>query len=181
MRDDAPQPLIGDLDDAGSGQHRHLAHQEQGRLFEQQREAAALTGPGDGGPQHPVLGTVGARHLGGDEAVVLEEVQMAPGELGKVVRLAGLAAYRTGEQAAAFGGDLNVQFMRLLAGIELQADQPPWRRHPQPQSQNRIGVHLRRARPKPLERASVLVTVQDASRRYAMACGHPGPSLRAPA
>jgi hypothetical protein len=41
--DDAPQPLVGDLDDAGGGQHRHLAHQHQGHLLEQQSEATAFT------------------------------------------------------------------------------------------------------------------------------------------
>ena len=48
VHDDAPQPLVGDLHDAGGCQHRHLAHQKQGRLFEQQREAAALAGPAFG-------------------------------------------------------------------------------------------------------------------------------------
>src|SRR4051794_3358256 len=128
-----------------------------------------------------MLGTVGARHLGRDVAVVLEEVQVAPGELGEVVRLARLAAHRAGEQAAAVGGDLKVQFMRLFAGIQALTDQSPRRRHPQSQSQYGIRVHLRPVRLNLLQRASVLVTVQDATRRCAMACGHPGPSLRAPA
>src|SRR5206468_7755626 len=94
---------------------------------------------------------------------------------------ARLAAHRAGEQAAAIGGDLKVQFMRLFAGIQALTDESPRRHHPQPQSQYGIRVHLRPARLDLLQRASVLVTVQDATRRCAMACGHPGPSLRAPA
>ena len=66
MLDDAPQALIGDTDDAGGGQHRHLAHQRNGDLFEQEREAAALAGPRHIDPQHPMLGTVAARQLGDD-------------------------------------------------------------------------------------------------------------------
>jgi hypothetical protein len=116
-----------------------------------------------------LFGAVGARHLGGDEAVVLEEVQVAPRELGKIVRLARLAANRAREQAAALGGDLQVQFVRLFVGIKLLANQPPRRRNPQPQSQNRIRVHLSPGRLNLRQRASVLVTVKDASRRCAMA------------
>jgi hypothetical protein len=40
--DNTPQPLVGDLDDTGGGQHRHLAHQHQDRLLEQQSEATAF-------------------------------------------------------------------------------------------------------------------------------------------
>src|SRR4051794_38628121 len=78
-----------------------------------------------------MLGAVGARHLGRDVAVVLEEVQVPPGELGEVVRLARVAAHRAGEQAAAIGGDLKVQFMRLFASIEALTDRSPRRCHPQ--------------------------------------------------
>src|SRR5271156_587151 len=128
-----------------------------------------------------MLGAVGARYLGRDVAVVLEEVQVAPGELGEVVRLSGLAADRAGELAAAVGGDLQVKFVRLFAGVQALADQSPRRRHPQPQTQYGIRVHLYPVRLDLRQRASVLVTVQDATRRFAVAYGHPGPSLRAPA
>jgi hypothetical protein len=40
--------------------------------------------------------------------VVLEKVQMEPSEFGEVMRLAGLAADRTGKQAAAVGGNLQM-------------------------------------------------------------------------
>ena len=101
---------------------------------------------------------------------MLKEIQMAPRDLGKVVRLAGLAAHRAGEQAAALGANIEVEFVRLFAGIKPLADQPPRRPHPQPQSQNHIGIHVR---PSLRQSASVLATVKDASRRSAMAYGHP--------
>jgi hypothetical protein len=177
--DDAPQPLVGDLDDAGGGQHRHLAHQHQGRLLEQQSEATALACPRGGHPQHAVLAAVCARDLGGDVAMVLEEVQMAPGEFGEVMRFTGLAADRAGKQAAAVGGNLQMQFVWLFAGLQTLIDQPPRRRHSKPQSQYCIRVHARPAHLDLRQCASGLVTLQDAARRCAMADGHPGPSLRA--
>jgi hypothetical protein len=76
--DDAPQALVGDADDAGGGQHRHLAHQHERGLLEQKREPAALARPRHLDAQHAVLGALGARHLGGDVAVMLEEVEVPP-------------------------------------------------------------------------------------------------------
>jgi hypothetical protein len=42
---DAPEPLVGDADDAGGGGDRHLAHQQQSDLLEQQGEAAVRAHP----------------------------------------------------------------------------------------------------------------------------------------
>jgi hypothetical protein len=47
----------------------------------------------------------------------------------------------------------------------------------QAQSQYRIRVHTRPAHLDLRQYASVLVTLQDAARRCAMAAGHPGPTL----
>jgi hypothetical protein len=106
--DDAPQPLIGDLHDPRRGQHRHFAHQRDRRLFEQQGEAAALACPGHLDPLDAVLGASRARHPGGDGAVVLEEVQVAPGEPGEVMGLARPAAVRAGKQRPALGRHFQV-------------------------------------------------------------------------
>jgi hypothetical protein len=112
--DVAPQPLVGDLDDTGGGHQRHLANQHQGRLLEQQSEATALPSPRGSHPQHAVLVAVCAWDLGGDVAMVLEKVQMAPGEFGEVVGFTGLAADRAGKQAAAVGGNLQVYSCNCL-------------------------------------------------------------------
>jgi hypothetical protein len=102
---------------------------------------------------------------------------VAPGELSEVMRLTGLAADRARELTAALGGDLQMQFVWLFAGIQSLADQSLRRRHAKPQSQYGIRVHRSPGRPNLHKRASVLVTVQHAARRCAMACGYPGPSL----
>ncbi|MDX9835813.1 MAG: hypothetical protein RBT36_11480 [Desulfobulbus sp.] len=64
MQDDVPQLLVGHLQDAGRGQHRHLPGQNQGRLLEQQAELAPFGGPG-----HPDPPDIVPRR-GGDEAVM---------------------------------------------------------------------------------------------------------------
>src|ERR1700687_888985 len=106
---------------------------------------------------------------------------MAPGEFGEVMRFTGLTADRAGKQAAAVGGNLQMQFLWLFVGLQTLIDQPPRWRHSKPQSQYGIRVHIRPAHLDLHPCASVLVTLQDATRRCAMAGGHPGPSLRVPA
>jgi hypothetical protein len=165
--DDAPQALVGDADEAGGGEHRHFADQKERGLLEQEGEAAALPSPGHGDAQHTVVRAVGARHLGRDIAVVLEEVEMPPSELGEVVSLAGTAAGRTGEQRAAVSRDLKVQFVWLRRGVEPLADQLPRRDYAKPQGQNVVGVHAALLVPSCRERATVLAVVTDASRRLA--------------
>jgi len=132
-----------------------------------------------GDPQHAVLVAVCAWDLGGDVAMMLEKVQMPPGEFGEVVGLTRLAADRAGKQAAAVGGNLQMQFVWLFAGLQTLIDQSPRRRHSKPQRQYGIPVHARPVHLHLRQCASVLVTLQDAARRCAMAGGHPGPSLRA--
>jgi len=44
--DDAPQPLVGNADDAGRRQYRHLAREQHRRLLEQEREPAPLRAHG---------------------------------------------------------------------------------------------------------------------------------------
>jgi hypothetical protein len=89
---------------------------------------------------------------------------MAPGEFGEVMRFAGLATDRAGKQAGAVGGNLQMQFVWLLAGLQPLIDQAPRRRHSKPQSQYRIRVHTRSAHLDLRQCASVLVTPQDAAR-----------------
>ncbi len=98
-----PQPV----NQAGGGQHRHLAREHQGRLLEQEREPAALARPGHLDPLHAVLGASRARHLGGDGAMVLGEVQMPPGKLGEIMGLARPGAVGAGKQGAVFGGEFD--------------------------------------------------------------------------
>ena len=57
-------------------------------------------------------------HRGGDIAVVLEEVEMAPGHLFEIVRLAEGAAFGTGGASSSFGGaERDTQFMRGVFSV----------------------------------------------------------------
>jgi len=109
---DAPQPLVGDLQLPGDGQYRHLLDQRHGGLLEQQGEVAAWPSPRylyyalDA-----MLRALGAGHAGVKVAVVLEEVQVPPCLVGKVVSRTGLAAVRTGVEAAPLGLDVEIQAM----------------------------------------------------------------------
>ena len=76
--------VLGVVAQQGSIRHHH------GHTFTRPRHLNAL---------HAVLGTVRLQHLGGDGAVVLEEVQVAPGELGEVMGLAQLAAVLADKQS----------------------------------------------------------------------------------
>jgi len=140
-RQHAPQPLVGDPDDPGDGGDRHLAHQHQSGLLEQQRKAAVGPRPGNLDPQHPVLGAVDPRDARADVARVLKEVQMPPGVVLPVVRLAGPAAFRAREQRARRGGDRQVQFVGLAVGLQTLIDHPPRRRQPEPQGENVTAAH----------------------------------------
>ena len=62
----------------------------------------------------PVIGAIRAGHLGRDIAVVLKEIQMAPGELAEVMRLARLAAVGAWEHRAAIGSEFDVQLVGAL-------------------------------------------------------------------
>ena len=139
--DDAPQALIGDADDAGGGQHRHLARQDHRRLLEQEGEPASLARPRHLDALDPVIGAIRARHLGGDVAMVLEEIQMPPGERAEVVRLARPATLRAGKPRPAIRRQLKVQFIGPLVGIQPLSDQLPRRRHPKPQGKHIVRMH----------------------------------------
>lgn len=108
---DAPQPLVGDLQLPGDGQHWHLLDQRHGGLLEQQGEVTAWPRPGHLDALDAMLRALGAGHAGVQVAVVLEEVQVPPGLVGEIVSQAGLAAVRTGVEAAPLGLDVEVQAM----------------------------------------------------------------------
>ena len=118
MMHDAPQPLIGHLHDTGCRQDRHLPHQRHGGLLEKQGELAALACPWNFNAFHSVLRTVGAGHGGSDVAVMLEEVEMAPRHLLKVVGLTRFPADRAGEFGASWHLEGNTELMRHLALVE---------------------------------------------------------------
>ncbi len=99
-------------------------------MLEQEREPATLARPRRLDALDPMVGAGGARHLGGDGAMVLEEIQMPPGKLGKIMDLARPGAVGAGKQRAAFGGEFDVQLLGPLARVEPLSDQLLWWRIP---------------------------------------------------
>ena len=131
--DDPPQPLVGDADEARRRQHRHLAHQDQRGVLEQQREPAARPRPRDRRPLDPAIRASDPRHPCGDEAAMLEEVQVLPGKALEVVRLAGAPALRAGKHRAPVRNHLQVQLMRPLLDIQPLAGKLPRRAQAKPE------------------------------------------------
>src|SRR3954465_10521511 len=85
------------------------------------------------------------------------------------------AAPAAGASKPAAGGEVDVDVELTRLGVELAADDRPWRYQPQRQLQQ-AGVahgHFLRTRAGPLKPGAVLAAVKDAARRFAVACGHP--------
>src|SRR3546814_15318818 len=70
------------------------------------------------------------RYPGRDIAVVLEEIQMTPAKLAKIMRFAGPSAFTACEGRSTVGFQVQVQLMWRLARREMLASQTPWQRHP---------------------------------------------------
>ena len=117
VMDHPPKAGVADAYDAGRGQNRHLSHQGHGGLLEQQSEAAALPSPRRLDPLDPVVGAIDPGEPSGDIAVMLEEIEMAPGELLEVVGLAQHPADREGVLGSPVSGHLKEYLMRCLAGV----------------------------------------------------------------
>src|SRR6202030_3834651 len=94
-------------------------------------------------PLDPVIRAIDPRHPRHNEAVVLKEVQMLPGENGEVMRLARPAAFWTGEQGSAFGGHFEVQFMRPLLDIKPLIAKFPRLAQAKPEREHILRFHRR--------------------------------------
>ncbi len=90
---------------------------------------------------HAVLRALHLWHRGVDVAVVLEEIQMPPRFLLKVMGRAFFAADRAGILGTAFGPHLQVLLMRLLVGIQSLIHQFPGSLYAEPKEQDLIAVH----------------------------------------
>src|SRR3546814_12268445 len=69
-------------------------------------------------------------------SVVLEEIQMTPAKLAKIMRFAGPSAFTACEGRSTVGFQVQVQLMWRLARVEMLASQTPWQRHPKAQRQH---------------------------------------------
>ena len=88
MIDDAPQAGVVFTGQAGDSQDGHGLGELDNEGFKQQGEAAFGPGPGDGDAVDTAEGTCDAGSAGVEKGLVLEEVQVAPGERLGVVGLA---------------------------------------------------------------------------------------------
>jgi len=136
-----PQARVADADDAGRGQNRHLSHQGHGGLLEQQSEAAALPSPRRLDPFDTVVGAVHPGQPGGDIAMMLEEIEVAPGEFLEVVGLAQHPADRAGVLGSPVGGHLQKDLVGGLARVHPLPHQPPGRLQAKAQGQKIAGIH----------------------------------------
>ena len=73
--------------------------------------------------------------------VVLKEVQMPPGFVGKIVSLAGLTALRTGVETTALRLDIEIQSVGRHGGIQVLVLEDPGRFQAQAENQNLGAVH----------------------------------------
>src|SRR3546814_6126580 len=79
-------------------------------------------------PYTTLFRSIGPRYPGRDIAVVLEEIQMTPAKLAKIMRFAGPSAFTACEGRSTVGLQVQVQLMWRLARVEMLASHTPWPR-----------------------------------------------------
>ena len=131
--------LLGDVRD------RLAFGQLHDHRLEQEREPASRPRPRHRDRVHAVGGARHARHARVNERLVLEEVQMPPHALPRVMhRTRGLAAprFRAGEPRTRREPDRDMQFpSAVLLVTELHARHPPRVRQLQGGGEQRRGIH----------------------------------------
>ena len=138
MLDDAPQPRVVLADPLGHIGDRHRLGQRQHVGFKQQREPGARASPWRSDLAHAALRTRHPRHTRVQQRAMLEEVQMPPRLVLRVVDRAALAsAFRAGEPAPA--RKIHVQIELAILDRKLAARHLPRRRQTQGQLK-KIGV-----------------------------------------
>src|ERR1017187_9225992 len=127
--DDAPNQGVVLVDEAGHPEDRHGLGEHHDQSLEQQGEAAGGSGPGERHAGGGAAGTLDGGGAGVEESLVLEKVQVPPGQIVRVVGFAGNPANRAREDAAPRKIQIDIQASgRLLKGAA--TDQP---RRQQPQ------------------------------------------------
>ncbi len=136
--DDAPQPRIVLAQPLGRVGDRHRLGQRQHIGLKQQRETGARPSPRRGDLAHPASRASHPRHASVQQRAVLEEIQMPPRLVLRVVNRAALAsAIRAGEPAPA--RKIHVQIEPTILDRKLAARHRPRRLQPKGQLE-KIGV-----------------------------------------
>src|SRR5216683_744704 len=144
-----PQPRIVLPDKPCHCPHRHVRHHGQQECFEEQREPAAGSSPRDVHRSLAATAAIDARNPGAEDRLELEEVQMAPAPLLRVVRLAAsLSTFRTEKRTASLEIDADLELP--LDGVEFIAGHVPRLGQTESEGEEVFAVHTRknnRARP----------------------------------
>ena len=145
MADEPPQAGVMFADLLGDVRDRLAFGQLHDHRLEQEREPASRPRPRHRDRVHAVGGARHARHARVNERLVLEEVQMPPHALPRVMhRTRGLAAprFRAGEPRTRREPDRDMQFpSAVLLVTELHARHPPRVRQLQGGGEQRRGIH----------------------------------------
>src|SRR5271166_4149215 len=138
MLDDPPQARVVLAKPLGRIGDRHRLGQRQHVGLEQQREPGTRPSPRRGDLAHPALRTAHARHASVQQRAMLEEVQMPPRLVLRVVNRTTLAsALRAGEPAPT--RKIHVQIEPTILDRKLAARHHPRRLQPKGQLE-KIGV-----------------------------------------
>ena len=166
MEDDAPQALVLNAEEARCHGDRHVHGERHGHPLEQQREAGAGSRPRDGDEAHAALGAFDARRSGGQEGLMLEEVEVAPGLLDGVVHRApcGLAL---GAVEAGAGLEVESDVEALVGSVEVGRGDEPRRGDAEGELEEVIVAH-----------AAPGSWVDPGSQCAAVPCGYQGQALR---
>ena len=120
-----PQALISNFYDSCGTGDRHLPDQGHGGLFKEQRKTAALSSPRNVHSADAVLIALDPGHIGSQVAMMLEKVEMPPGEFPEIMGLAQFAAVWAWITAASLSADANMQFMGRFLCVQPLVDDFP--------------------------------------------------------
>jgi len=139
--DDAPNQRVVLVDQTSHREDRHGLGQHHDQRLEQQGEAAVGSGPGN---RHAVNAAVRTLHPGGagvKERLVLEKVQVPPGQFVRVIGLRVNPANRARKDAAPRKIQMDIQTSGRL--VKRAAADHPWRQQAQGCLKQFILVHPR--------------------------------------
>jgi len=129
MVDDPPQPRVVFADQAGGCPHRHGLDERHHQRLEQQGEAAARSRPRHRDPLDAAALALDPGNAGVQVGLMLEEIEVTPACLLRVIGGTGGATARAGKAAA--GGEIEVNIQPAPRRVELAAHHAPWRRQSQ--------------------------------------------------
>ena len=131
MQHDAPQPFVVHFQEPGGGQNWHFPDQEHGGLLKEQGEPAAFARPRDIDLPDLMFRAANTWNRGGNDTVVLKEIEMPPAHLFEIMGVAEFSACWTREKRATPGSYREAKFVRTFGCIEQLPGNLPGRLQPQ--------------------------------------------------